>query len=651
MEYIQFDKEKLINLSYSLDKEFLRSNRRGSYASSTLIFCNTRKYHGLLVAPQPAIDDELHVMLSSVDATIIQHNSEFNLGLHQYPGGVFIPKGHKYVRELHSDPIPRIVYRVGGVVFSEEIIFSRDADRVLIKYTLEDCHSPTTIRLKPYLAFRQRHQLSKANEWTDKKFKDIPNGVSFKMYQGYLNLMMQFSKKVDYIHVPDWYYNIEYVEEQRRGYDFQEDLFVPGYFEFPMKKGESIILSAGLDEIKPVSLKKMFDKEVAGRIPRNSFDNCLKNAAQQFIRIQDDKKVYVVAGYPWFGYWGRDTFISLPGLSLAFDDDKLYGKVLDTMITTMKGPLFFNVHNQQVTNYSSVDAPLWFVWAVQQFYLKSNDIKTLKKTWYNAIKSVIEGFVEGTDFNIHKAENGLLFAGNAGLALTWMDAVVAGKPVTPRTGFTVEVNALWYNAVNFALELAKIYNDSEWIEKLQSLPELIANSFKETFWDKDHGYLADFVDGDYKDWSIRPNMVIATSLPYSPISLKIRQLILKTAAENLLTERGLRTLSPRNSNYKGVCEGNQTERDLAYHQGTVWPWLFGHFVEGYLKVHGKSGVRKMQWYMEKIEETMKEHGIGTISEIYDGDPPHTPRGCISQAWSVAEILRANHLINHNLKEI
>ncbi len=650
MEYIQFDKEKLINLSYSLDKEFLRSNRRGAYASSSLIFCNTRKYHGLLVTPQPAIDDELHVMLSSVDATIIQHNSEFNLGLHQYPGSVFIPKGHKYVRELHSDPIPRIVYRVGGVVFSEEIIFSRDADRVLMKYTLEDCHSPTTIRLKPYLAFRQRHFLSKANEWADKKFKDIPNGVSFKMYQGYSNLMMQFSKKVDYIHVPDWYYNIEYVEEQRRGYEFQEDLFVPGYFEFQMKKGESVILSAGLDEIKPASLKKMFDKEVAGRIPRNSFENCLKNAAQQFIRLQDDKKVYVVAGYPWFGYWGRDTFISLPGLSLAFDDDKLYGKVLDTMITTMKGPLFFNVHNQQVTNYSSVDAPLWFVWAVQQFYLKNNDIKSLKKSWYNAIKAVITGYIEGTEYNIHKAENGLLFAGNAGLALTWMDAVVAGKPVTPRTGFAVEVNALWYNAVSFALELANKFEDSELVGKIHNLPELISKSFKETFWDKDRGYLADYVDGDYKDWSIRPNMVIATSLPYSPISLKIRQLILKTTAENLLTERGLRTLSPRNPNYKGVCEGNQAERDLAYHQGTVWPWLFGHFVEGYLKVHGKSGLRKMQWYIEKFEETMMEHGIGTVSEIYDGDPPHTPRGCISQAWSVAEILRANHLINEYLKE-
>jgi predicted glycogen debranching enzyme len=648
MGYIKFDKDKLINLSYSLDKELLRTNRRGSYASSTLILCNTRKYHGLLIAPQPNIDEDLHVLLSSVDATIIQHNSEFNLGIHQFPGNVFIPKGHKYVRELQSDPIPKTVYRVGGVVFSVESIFSRDSDRILLKYTLEDCHSETTLRLKPFLAFRQRHQLSKANEWADKKFKEIANGVSFRLYQGYSTLFMQFSKKVDYVHVPDWHYNVEYIEELRRGYEGHEDLLVPGYFEMTIKKGESVILSAGLEEIKPASIPKMFDSEVASRVPRSSFINCLHNSAQQFVRHQDDK-AYIVAGFPWFGNWGRDTFISLPGLNIALKDDKTYTKIIDTMIQNMNGPLFVNFQHGDSSNYASADAPLWFIWAVQQFYYSDKNLKKIKKSWYKTIKTIIEGYIQGTDFNIHMAENKLIWAGESGKALTWMDAIVAGKPVTPRIGFNVEINSLWFNSLSFALEIANEFSDKDFIKKYSALPAEISENFKNTFWDKEKGYLADYTDGDLiKDWSIRPNMIFATSLPYSPISLKIRQLILAKVIEHLLTERGIRSLSPRNPLYKGVCEGNQSERDLAYHQGTVWPWIFGHFVEGYLKVHGHSGVRKMQWYLEKFEEVMLEHGIGSISEIYDGDPPHTPRGCISQAWSVAEILRAHQIIENYL---
>lgn len=649
MGYIQFDKEKLINLSYSLDKELLRTNRKGSYAATSLIRCNTRKYHGLLVAPQPAIDDELHVLLSAIDPTIIQHETQFNLGIHQFPDGVFIPKGHKYVRELHSDPIPKITYRVGGVVFSVESIFSKEADRILLRYTLEDCHSETTIRLKPFLAFRQRHSLSKANEWANKKYSDAANGVSFKLYQGYSTLFLQYSKKVDYIHVPDWYYNVEYIEEQRRGYECHEDLFVPGYFEFSLKKGESIILSAGLDEINPKNLKRNFTNELKHRIPRDSFQHCLMNSAEQFIR-RENKKTKIIAGFPWFGSWGRDSFISLPGLAMATQNTKLYKEVFDSMIKNMNGPLFTNVGDGEFRTYASVDTSLWFVWAVQQYVKATNDLDLVKKSYYKVIKKVLNGYREGTDFGIHMAENHLIWAGEQGKALTWMDAVVNGKPVTPRMGFAVEINALWYNAVMFALELAKEFDDIKFINTWTQIGNEIPASFKATFWDVNRGYLADYVDGDYKDWSIRPNMIFATSMPYSPISKKIRQLVLKTAKENLLTTRGIRTLSPRNPNYKGVCEGNQQERDLAYHQGTVWPWLFGHFTEGELNIHGKSRLSKLNWYLEQFEDVMGEHGIGSISEIYDGDPPHIARGCISQAWSVAEIYRAKELIENYLNK-
>lgn len=317
----------------------------------------------------------------------------------------------------------------------------------------------------------------------------------------------------------------------------------------------------------------------------------------------------------------------------------------------MDGPLFPNVGDGAFKTYASVDTSLWFVWAVQQFVKATGETELVRKSYYKVIKKIIEGYGKGTKYGIHMASNHLIWAGEQGKALTWMDAIVNGKPVTPRMGFAVEVNALWYNAVMFALELAKEFKDEDFIAKWSPVAKKIPVSFKSTFWDDDHDYLADYVDGEYKDWSIRPNMILATSLPYSPVTKKIRHLVIKKVKDDLITTRGLRSLSPRNPNYKGVCEGNQQERDLAYHQGTVWPWLFGHFAEGYLKINGKSGLRRMEYYLEQFEEVMTEHGIGSISEIYDGDPPHKARGCISQAWSVAEIYRAKELIENYLNII
>ena len=644
MAYIEFEKTKLINLSYSLNKELLRVNRRGAYSSTTLIRCNTRKYHGLLVAPQPAIDDELHVILSSIDPTIIQHDAEFNFGIHQYPGGVYQPRGHKYVRELQADPIPKIIYRVGGVILSVEMLFSRETDRILIKYTLEDCHSDTKLRLKPYLAFRQRHKLSKANEWVDSKYQKVDNGVRFRMYQGYSPLYLQFSKDVEYVHVPDWYYNIEYREEFLRGYDYQEDLFVPGFFEMDIKKGESIYLSAGLNEIKPAGLSKAFTAELKSRIPRNSFKNCLLNSAEQFIQKRDGR-TEVVAGFPWFGRWGRDTFIALPGLTLTNGREKVCKAVLDTMSSELKGPLFPNIGSKSDATYNSIDAPWWYFWSIQQYAAWTGNYKQVWRLYGKKMKMILEGFRKGTDYNIKMQDNGLVSGGEPGKALTWMDAISKGKPVTPRIGMPVEINALAYNAIRFMLDLAEKNDDRAFVEQWQPIADGFPEVFTDIFWDDEKGYLADYVDGDYKNWDVRPNMIIAASLPYSPLSIEKRKAVLTMVERELLTIRGLRTLSPKNPAYEGHYEGDQPTRDRQYHQGTVWPWLMGHFVEAYLKIHGKSGVRKMEWYIEQFEDTMKEHGIGSISEIYDGDPPHTARGAISQAWSVSEILRSLELID------
>jgi len=643
MSYITFTKEQLVNLEFSLSREIIRANRAGSYASSTIINCNTRKYHGMLVVPQPFIDGENHVLLSSVDETVIQQNEEFNLGIKKFPGEIYLPRGHKYMRRFVTEPVPVLTYRVGGVLLNKEMLLSTNEDRLILKYTLVEAHSPTKIKIKPFLAFRNIHKLSKSNTYVNTKYEAVKNGIKTQMYTGYSFLYLQLSKENEYIHNPDWFYNIEYQLEKERGYEYLEDLYTPGYFEFEIKKGESVYFSASIDEINPSTLKPFYNKEISTRIPRDSFENCLKNAAQQFI-VMRNKKTEIIAGYPWFGRWGRDTFISLPGLTLVNDDTKTCKAVIDTMVSEMNGPLFPNIGEGSNSAYNSVDAPLWFFWSLQQYTYYTNSHSKVWKEYSKVLKSIIYGFKSGTIHNIKMHENCLIYAGENGKALTWMDAVVNGKPVTPRIGMPVEINALWYNAIMFCLEIAKISNDTSFVQEWESIAVKIKESFKETFWSKEKGYLADYVDGDFKDWSIRPNMIFATSLPYTPLSEKIRQLVVEAVRKELLTPRGLRTLSPKCPDYKEVYFGNQAERDNAYHQGTVWPWLLGHFVEGYLKIYGKSGLSFVKNIYENMEQTMFEHGISSISEVYDGNPPHLPGGTPSQAWSVAEILRVKNLI-------
>lgn len=641
MSYLEFDKTQLINLEYSLKKEMIRSNRGGCYSSTTIINCNTRKYHGLLICPVREIDGEKHVLLSSVDETVIQRNSEFNLGIHKYPG-VYEPRGHKYIYDFEAEPNLKLTYRVGGVYLAKEMIFERNSERVLIKYTLLDAHSPTRLRLKPFLAFRNIHKLSKANFFVNPKFDEVPNGIKTKMYDGYPDLYMQLSKKGKYIPNPDWYYNIEYMKEEQRGYDFREDLFVHGYFEFPIKKGESVIFSAGLKQVSPRQLKKLYTEEVDTRIARKDYVSCLVNAAGQFI-VEYDGKTDVIAGYPWFGVWGRDTFISLPGLTLSVGDIETCKDVLDTNVMKMENGLFPNIEGANSAAFNSVDAPMWFIWALQQYAYKT-DIKSVWKDYGQYVKNILSTYKNGTEFNIRMLDNGLIYAGDEGVALTWMDAVVDGVPVTPRTGCPVEINALWYNALIFSLEAARENGDDEFVEEWKELPSLVQDSFRKLFWSDERGYLADFVTEDSADWSVRPNMVIATSIPYSPATEEMKKQVLDKVKSELLTDRGLRTLSPNDPRYKGIYYGTQKVRDAAYHQGTVWPWLLGHFAEGWLRIYRKSGCSFIDRLFHNFEPHLREHGIGTISEVFDGDPPHNPGGCISQAWSVAELLRIHEMM-------
>jgi predicted glycogen debranching enzyme len=645
MSYIQFDKTKLINLKYSLSRELLRTNRAGSYASSTIINVNTRKYHGLLIVPQPLIDDKNHVLLSTLDETLIANDYEFHLSSRMFPGGIVSPKGHKYIRDFNSIPNLSLTYRLGSVVLSKEYIFSKNEDRILLRYKLEEAGEPVTFRVKPFLAYRNVHSLSKANTGVDTGYKDAKNGASWQMYPGYSRIFMQFSQKVRYTHAPDWHYNIEYIREMERGYPYLEDLYVPGFFELNMKKGDTIVISVGLQEKTPATFKRQFESEIKKRTPRDNFENCLINAAEEFI-IKQDKGSYVVAGYPWFGFWGRDTFISLPGLALTRKDEKSFKEVIKTILKKLQDGLFPNTLHGAESEYNSVDASLWFVWSLQQYGVMTGKKSTLWKEYGKYIKEILSAFKKGTHNNIKMHDNGLIWAGRKGIAVTWMDAIVNGKPVTPRTGYPVEVNALWYNAIMFALELAEKAGDKKFVNEWSVLTDTIKENFILTFWDKNKGYLADYVGEEGQDWDVRPNQIFAVSMPYSMLNTDQMFMVLEKVKSELLTPRGLRTLSPKNPKYKGVYSGDQNTRDLACHQGIVWPWLLGVFAEAYLKLYTSD---KDKEYIRELyrgfEDEMNKAGIGTISEVYDGDPPHEAGGAISQAWSVSELLRIKWMLD------
>ena len=645
MSYIQIDKNKLINLNYSLSREKLRTNRAGSYASSTIINCNTRKYHGLLVVPQPLIDDQNHVLLSDIDENIIVNNYEFHLGSRMYQGGVMEPKGHKYIKDYTADPNPRLLYRLGTVEIVKEMIFAQNEDRILFKYLVQKSDKPITLQIRPFLAYRSVHSLSKSNTWVDNRYKPVKNGAMWQMYRGYSKVFMQFSKKPEYVHVPDWYYNVEYRREKERGYDYLEDLYTPGYFELSLKEGESIVISTGLSEKNPATFKRQFAAEVKKRTPRDSFEHCLENAAEEFI-IRNDNRTEVVAGYPWFGRWGRDTFIALAGLTLTRNDKKSFHEVMKTMISELKDGLFPNLGHGKEAAYNAADTSLWFFRALQQYKRMTGEGHKVWKSYGKTMANILNHYKKGTHHKIALHDNGLIWSGVQGTPVTWMDAVVNGKPVTGRTGFAVEINALWYNALKFALELAEEAGDTAFVNKWNPVAEKTAAAFIAMFWDDEQGYLADYTTYEYKNFDVRPNMVIAASLPYSPLTLEMKHNIYEKAYSELFTPRGLRSLSPKNPAYKGIYAGNQAERDLAYHQGTAWPWLLGPLSELAITVYGKNGKERVKEWYHGFEPVMTEAGIGTVSEIYDGDPPHEARGAISQAWSIAELLRMKWMMEN-----
>lgn len=641
MSYLKFEKATMTNLQAVMQKELLRTNRSGAYSCSTLVDCNTRKYHGLFVIPVPEIDDDNHVLLSTLDCSVVQHGVEFNLGIHKYQGNTYSPNGHKYIREFNCDIVPTTIYRVGSVILKKELIFQHFEDRILIRYTLVDGPGETTLRLRPFLAFRNVNELSYENGVASRDYQIVENGIKTSMYKGYPELYMQISKKNEFIFIPDWYRGIEYPKEQERGYAYKEDLYVPGYFELKVKKGESVVFAASTSRIKPSLMKKLFDEEVGYRPPRDNFYHTLISSAHQFF-IRKDENDYILAGYPWFKCRARDMFISLPGLTLAVEETEKFELIMKTAGEALGNFLIGKPIKADIAEIDQPDIPLWAIWAIQQYAHSVGREKCYEK-YGKLVETIISSIENGKHENIFVAENNLLKINGSERAMTWMNSSVYGRPVIPRSGYVVELNALWYNALKFVAFLAEKRNDTDTVNRMEKKAAEVKTAFQQIFVNES-GYLWDYVDNDIPNVEVRPNMVFAVALDFSPLEKDQQKSVLDFCTRELLTTKGLRSLTPKSGAYNPMYVGTQNQRDWAYHQGTAWPWLGCFYMEAMLKVHKRSRLSFIYRQMVGFEDEMYYHAIGTMPELFDGNPPFSGRGACAFAMNVAALLRMTKLL-------
>ena len=652
MAFLKFNKSELVNLEYSLKREIIVANKTGAYCNTSIVTCNTRRYHGLLAVPIDKLGGGNFILLSSLDESLVVGGKQFNLGIHCY-GDVYEPRGHKYIVDFDADPAPEIVYKVGEILFSKTILMAPDSDQVLIKYHLIEAPEKATLMLKPFLAFRSVHSLTSQNPEAVTDCKEINNGVSFRLYEDFPDLNMQLSAKTQFKSLPYWYNGVTYSDEMRRGFNCKEDLFVPGFFTVSMKPGDSIVFSASVSEDDPKVLKRKFTDALKrlGHI-NNYHDLLVRNA--DMLKCSRNGHKRINAGFSWLetGLL-RETILSLPGLTLyANGDCDEFEEILDNLIADEQERLFHRT--------TQVEAPLLLTDTIQQYIHYLEDEKgekdAGKKVWkkYGAtLKGILESYLPGRRNEVAMHPNGLLWAQMDGVALSWMNTYVGGRPVTERAGYQVETNAMWYNAVCFAIDMEKKYGPkrkNEFVEKWTPIRDLIEENYQKTFWNYEAGYLADYVDNFGQNMDVRPNQLYAISLDYSPVEDMIKSDVVMTVNNELVTRRGIRTLSPRNVMYRGVYEGSQTDRDLAYYQGCAFPILLDPYVNICFKMMGSNFYKKAEYLTEGFYADINKHGVGAFSELYDGDPPHEAHGAIASACSTAALLRVDYLMNKNKKE-
>ena len=639
---MKFNKSELVNLSYSLKREILGANKTGAYCNTSIVTCNTRRYHGLLAVTLDRFGGDRFLLLSAIDETLIVGGKQFNLGIHCY-GDIYEPRGHKYVIDFSADPVPQITYKVGEIVFRKSILLAQDKDQVLLKYELLESPADAVLQLRPFLAFRNIHALTCQNPDADISYSEVQNGAAFRMYSNFPSLNIQLSDRFSkFVYDPVWNLNITYSDEYRRGYDCREDLFVPGYFEMKLKAGTSVVLSASLGEEIPSEFKKKFSSYLSKKMEVTTNHDQLLRCATLLITNHNGRRK-INAGYSWM-YTGllRETLQSLPGLTLyGLDDPAQFEEILDNLVADEQERLYHRT--------TQVEAPLYLASVLQAYIDYGADEKKVWWKYGNLVKGIMESYLPGERKEVSMQPNGLLWAQFDGVALTWMNAYIGGRAVTERAGYQVETNAFWYNTICFALEMETMYGDPEssFVSKWSAIRDLVKANYQPMFWNARHGCLADYVDNSGQNCDVRPNQLYAIWVKNSPVDEELAPSILKVIDNELLTARGIRTLSPRDPKYKGVYEGTQLERDLAYHQGCTRPFLLEPYVDVCFRVKGPSFWKKAEWLCEGFYEDLGKHGVGAFSELYDGDPPHEPHGAISSALSTAALLTVDYLMEKN----
>ena len=645
MAFLKFNKSELVNLSYSLKREIICANKTGAYCNTSIVTCNTRRYHGLLAVPIDAFGGKKHLLLSSLDESLILNGKQFNLGIHCY-GSVYEPRGHKYIIDFEADPVPKITYRVGEIVFTKSILLVPDSDQVMIRFELVNAPAKVKLLLTPFLAFRDIHALTDENPNARTEGWEIPNGMAFNLYDGFPDLNMQFNTKdVSFETAPCWYKGITYSDEYRRGFACKEDLYVPGHFETEMKPGDAIVFSASVAIANPSGLKRKFDSFVAKAAKITTYHEQLVHCADLLKQDRGGHKM-ITAGFSWL-YTGllRETLEALPGLTLYANGDKAeFEEILDNLIADNQERLFHRT--------TQVEAPLRLAGVLGRYIEYGADPKAVWKKYGPTVKGILESYLPGRRVEVAMQPNGLLWAQLDHWALSWMNTYVDGNPVTERAGYQVETNAMWFQSILFAVTMEREYSpsDSTFLKEWSHILDLIRENFQTTFWNAGSGYLADYVDNAGQHLEVRPNMLYALVGEDIPVEPEIARRVLQVIDNELVTRRGIRTLSPRHSEYKGVYEGSQTDRDLAYYNGCCLTFLLGLYCEVCFKMKGAAFLNKAQWLVNGFYEDLNKHGVGAFSELYDGDPPHEPHGAISSALSTAALLEVEYLKNKYKEE-
>ena len=646
---MRFGTEVCTNLDAGSRREWLETNGIGGFASGTISGSNNRRYHGLLVAAtKPPVGR--FVLLSKLEETLICDGRAFELGTNRYPG-VIHPQGFRYLKEFRLDPFPVFTFQAEGVEIEKSVFMVQGENTTVLEYRIVERReaSDVQLELRPLIAFRDYHSLTHENSSINQEMKERPGLVSVSPYSGLPELYLASDAfKVEA--TGHWYRRFEYQCERERGLDFVEDLYNPCLLRFSLNSQSQATVIASTEPHSANAAQEYRDAEIsrrranAQRSPvENEFVKSLTSAADHYIVSRGEQKT-VIAGYHWFSDWGRDTMIALPGLTLPTGRYDAARGILQAFAQHVDRGMLPNRFPDagETPEYNTVDATLWFFEAVRAFLAYTGDLEFVQKHLYGALSDIVAWHVRGTRFGIRLDPTGLLSSGEPGVQLTWMDAKVGDWVVTARHGKPVEIQALWYNAVCIMEDIAARLGDELARKRYNSMAALTKSSFNRQMWNGNGGYLFDVVNEGPPDSSIRPNQIFAVSLPHSMLTHERAKQVVSVVQQHLLTPYGLRTLAPSDPQYRGRYTGDVASRDGAYHQGTVWPWLIGPFITAYVKVNGgsESARRQSERWLAPLKDHLEDAGLGHISEIFDGDEPHRPVGCIAQAWSVAEVLRA-----------